>query len=107
VSASKIKADQYFDEASSLLSTAKAEIEKIIIGQSAVVENTLATLACGGHVLLIGVPGLAKTLLVDTTAHVMGLESARVQCTPDLMPPIFSARNSRTKMLKASARSVL
>jgi MoxR-like ATPase len=86
VSASKIKADQYFDEASSLLSTAKAEIEKIIIGQSAVVENTLATLACGGHVLLIGVPGLAKTLLVDTTAHVMGLESARVQCTPDLMP---------------------
>lgn len=86
MSASKIKADQYFDEASSLLSTAKAEIEKIIIGQSAVVENTLATLACGGHVLLIGVPGLAKTLLVDTTAHVMGLESARVQCTPDLMP---------------------
>jgi MoxR-like ATPase len=51
-----------------------------------VVENTIATLACGGHVLLIGVPGLAKTLLVDTTAHVMGLECARVQCTPDLMP---------------------
>ena len=80
------KPEEYFDEAASKLSKAKAEIEKIIIGQSDVVNNTLVTLASGGHVLLIGVPGVAKTLLVDTTAHVLGLDNARVQCTPDLMP---------------------
>ncbi|MCC6598109.1 MAG: MoxR family ATPase [Alphaproteobacteria bacterium] len=78
--------DSYFAEAAKSLSAAKAEIERIIIGQSSVVEHTLVTLASGGHVLLIGVPGLAKTLLVETTAHVLGLSSNRIQCTPDLMP---------------------
>ena len=80
------KPEEYFDEAASKLSKAKTEIEKIIIGQSAVVDNTLVTLASGGHVLLIGVPGLAKTLLVETAAQVLGLSGNRVQCTPDLMP---------------------
>lgn len=78
--------EDYFDDAVSKLDAAQKEIEKIVIGQSSVVENTLVTLASGGHVLLIGVPGLAKTLLVDTAAHVLGLSSNRVQCTPDLMP---------------------
>ncbi len=80
------KPEEYFDEAASKLSKAKAEIEKVIIGQSNVVDNTLVTLASGGHVLLIGVPGVAKTLLVETTATVLGLKNNRVQCTPDLMP---------------------
>lgn len=80
------KLEEQFDETAAKLSKAKAEIEKVIIGQSSVVENTLVTLASGGHVLLIGVPGLAKTLLVETTATVLGLSESRVQCTPDLMP---------------------
>lgn len=82
----QIKADEYFDEASELLSKAKTEIEKTIIGQSDVIEKTLITLACGGHALLVGVPGLAKTLLIETIGVVSGLSNARVQCTPDLMP---------------------
>ena len=81
-----IKPEEFFDEAVEKLTKAKAEIEKIVIGQTQVVDNTLVTLASGGHVLLIGVPGLAKTLLVDTAATVLGLNSNRVQCTPDLMP---------------------
>ncbi|HRC26662.1 MAG TPA: AAA family ATPase, partial [Alphaproteobacteria bacterium] len=68
------------------LSRARAEIGKVIFGQEAVVDRTLVTLMAGGHVLLIGVPGLAKTLLVETVANVLGLESSRIQCTPDLMP---------------------
>lgn len=76
-----------FAAAHSKLSAARAEIEKTIIGQPRVIEQTLVTLAAGGHVLLIGVPGLAKTLLVQTTAKALGLTSSRVQCTPDLMPP--------------------
>ncbi|HOO80966.1 MAG TPA: MoxR family ATPase [Alphaproteobacteria bacterium] len=80
------KPEEYFDEAAAKLQAAKTEIEKIVIGQSDVVANTLITLASGGHVLLIGVPGLAKTLLVDTAATALGLDSNRVQCTPDLMP---------------------
>jgi MoxR-like ATPase len=78
--------EEYFDEAASKLAKAKAEIEKVILGQSRVVESTLVTIASGGHVLLIGVPGVAKTLLVETAAAALGLSSNRVQCTPDLMP---------------------
>jgi len=65
---------------------AKKEITKVIIGQDEVVDQTLITLLAGGHVLLIGVPGLAKTLLVETIATALGLDANRVQCTPDLMP---------------------
>src|SRR5690606_8453931 len=54
--------------------------------QEDVVEQTLITLLAGGHVLLIGVPGLAKTRLVETLGIVFGLEDRRIQCTPDLMP---------------------
>jgi len=68
------------------LSLARKEIGKVIFGQNTVVEQTLITLISGGHVLLIGVPGLAKTLLVETMASVLGLSSNRIQCTPDLMP---------------------
>ncbi len=68
------------------ISAAKQEISKVVIGQNEVIDQTLISLLAGGHVLLIGVPGLAKTLLVETVAHVLGLSSSRVQCTPDLMP---------------------
>ncbi|MGZ9109287.1 MAG: AAA family ATPase [Micavibrio sp.] len=68
------------------LSAARKEIGKVIFGQNDVVDKILITLISGGHVLLIGVPGVAKTLMVETVATVMGLSTARIQCTPDLMP---------------------
>ena len=68
------------------LSEAKASITKRFIGQERVVELTLAALLCGGHGLLIGLPGLGKTRLVETLSTVMGLHGNRVQFTPDLMP---------------------
>ncbi len=58
----------------------------VIFGQDVVIERTLVTLLAGGHALLIGVPGLAKTLLVETLGKVLGLEAKRIQFTPDLMP---------------------
>lgn len=58
----------------------------VIFGQDTVIEQTLITLLAGGHGLLIGVPGLAKTLLVETLGKVLGLEAKRIQFTPDLMP---------------------
>ena len=70
----------------SKLSDAKAMIKKRIIGQDRVVDLTLAAMLSGGHVLLVGVPGLGKTRLVETVSEVMGLSSNRVQFTPDLMP---------------------
>ncbi|WP_233861871.1 AAA family ATPase [Tenacibaculum piscium] len=62
------------------------EIGKVIIGQQEAVNYTLVSIFCGGHSLLIGVPGLAKTLLVNTISEVLGLEFNRIQFTPDLMP---------------------
>ena len=58
----------------------------VIFGQDLVIEQTLITILAGGHGLLIGVPGLAKTLLVDTLGRVLGLDAKRIQFTPDLMP---------------------
>jgi MoxR-like ATPase len=66
--------------------TVRAEIARVIFGQDIVVEQTLITLLCGGHVLLVGVPGLGKTKLVETLGTVLGLTAKRVQFTPDLMP---------------------
>jgi MoxR-like ATPase len=68
------------------LAAAKASINRRFIGQERVVELTLAAMLCGGHALLIGLPGLGKTRLVDTLSTVMGLRGNRVQFTPDLMP---------------------
>ncbi|MDA0369386.1 MAG: MoxR family ATPase [Proteobacteria bacterium] len=64
----------------------RSKIGEFIFGQQEVVDQTLITLLAGGHALLIGVPGLAKTKLVETLGTVMGLEDKRVQFTPDLMP---------------------
>ena len=64
----------------------KQEVGKIIIGQNKAIDHVLLSLLCGGHSLLIGVPGLAKTLLVNTISQTLGLDFKRIQFTPDLMP---------------------
>lgn len=64
----------------------KAEIAKIIVGQDTVVDQILLCIFSGGHALLVGVPGLAKTLMVNTLAQALGLDFKRIQFTPDLMP---------------------
>lgn len=73
-------------KASDKLATAKTAIGQVILGQDRVVELSMAAILSGGHALLVGVPGLAKTLLVETLGTVMGLDGKRVQFTPDLMP---------------------
>ena len=64
----------------------RQSIGRVIFGQHTTIDQTLITLLAGGHALLIGVPGLAKTRLVETLGIVIGLDDKRVQCTPDLMP---------------------
>ena len=66
--------------------SAKAAVGAVIFGQEKVVDHALVTILSGGHALLIGVPGLAKTKLVDTLGTVLGLDARRIQFTPDLMP---------------------
>ncbi|MGH7060481.1 MAG: AAA family ATPase [Stellaceae bacterium] len=68
------------------LSLVRGRIGEVIFGQREVVEQALIALLCGGHALLIGVPGLAKTRLVETLGAILGLDEKRIQCTPDLMP---------------------
>lgn len=68
------------------LRQARAAVSRVIVGVDRVIEETLITLLSGGHVLLIGVPGLGKTKLVETLGVVFGLQEGRIQCTPDLMP---------------------
>jgi MoxR-like ATPase len=65
---------------------AKEAIGAVIFGQEKVIEQALITVLCGGHALLVGLPGLAKTKLVDTMGTVLGLDARRIQFTPDLMP---------------------
>jgi len=64
----------------------KSEIAKVIVGQDEIIKNTLISVFSQGHVLLVGVPGLAKTLLISTIGEALGLSFSRIQFTPDLMP---------------------
>ena len=64
----------------------RQELGKVIVGQDAVIEELLIALFCRGHALLVGVPGLAKTLLISTLSRTLGLSFSRIQFTPDLMP---------------------
>ncbi len=64
----------------------KKEIARVIVGQDAIVESMLVALLCNGHCLIVGLPGLAKTLLVSTLGQILGLSFNRIQFTPDLMP---------------------
>jgi MoxR-like ATPase len=68
------------------LAQVRERIGRVIFGQREVIDQALITLLAGGHALLIGVPGLAKTRLVETLGTVLGLDDKRIQCTPDLMP---------------------
>lgn len=68
------------------LSDVRASVERRFVGQHGVVEQVLAAILSGGHALLVGQPGLGKTILVETLATVLGLDNARIQFTPDLMP---------------------
>ena len=74
------------DSLKTLLTAARAEVGKVIIGQQAVVDQALIAIFTNQHALIEGVPGVAKTLLVRTLAHVLGTEFNRIQFTPDLMP---------------------
>src|SRR5437016_11279713 len=62
------------------------QLSRVIVGQSEVIENVLLTIFCGGHALIVGVPGLAKTLLVRSLGRSLNLNFSRIQFTPDLMP---------------------
>ena len=82
-------AEQLLDRIEGLgakLAEAKGSINRRFIGQERVVDLVLASMLCGGHALLVGLPGLGKTRLVDTLSTVMGLSGSRIQFTPDLMP---------------------
>ena len=74
------------DEMSAAATRLKDEISKIIVGQDEVVKLLLTAIFCDGHALLVGVPGLAKTMLVQTLAKCLSMDSNRIQFTPDLMP---------------------
>jgi MoxR-like ATPase len=80
---SDVEALESFSDKYKLL---KDEIGKVIVGQDEVIKKVLISIFCRGHCLLIGVPGLAKTLLVNTIGHTLGLKYSRIQFTPDLMP---------------------
>jgi MoxR-like ATPase len=75
-----------FTEYKNLITEIKAEAAKRIVGQEQVIDGILTALVCGGHILLEGVPGLAKTLAVKTFAEISGLDFKRIQFTPDLLP---------------------
>jgi MoxR-like ATPase len=77
---------QPFDETAALVAALQTEVERVIIGQRQVLREVLVCLLAGGHVLLRGVPGLAKTLLIKTLAQAVDLKFSRIQFTPDLMP---------------------
>ncbi len=82
----KIITKAELDECSEYIKSCRTEVEKRIVGQKEVIDGILTALIAGGHVLLEGVPGLAKTLAVKTFADVSGLDFKRIQFTPDLLP---------------------
>ena len=75
-----------FSRAPEIFKNLRREIDKVIVGQNTAIEQLLVAILAGGHALLESNPGLAKTLLVKTTASCLGLDYSRIQCTPDLMP---------------------
>ena len=77
---------QLVEKLSESVKSIKSEIHKVIVGQDKIIDNLLVSLFAGGHTLLVGVPGLAKTLLIKTIADVLDLDFSRIQFTPDLMP---------------------
>jgi len=94
------------DQCSALITECKTEMAKRIVGQREMIDGLLASLVAGGHILLEGVPGLAKTLAVKSLAQITGLEFKRIQFTPDLLPAdltgtmIFEQANGRFSVRK-------
>src|SRR6266704_2366297 len=88
-----MKIEQGIERIKGVLAEAQHETGKVIIGQHEVVEKSLIAIFTGSHALIEGVPGVAKTLLVRTLAHVLGCEFARIQFTPDLMPADITGTN--------------
>jgi len=84
--ASSAEAEASFDRLAGRFAEARAVVERVVIGQRAVVDLALVTMLAGGHALVVGLPGLAKTRLVKALGHAMGLDTRRIQFTPDLMP---------------------
>src|SRR5206468_2801318 len=80
------KLNEAVREESLQIQTAVAEIKKVIVGQRGLVERMMVALLCRGHLLVEGVPGLAKTLAVKTLGQVLDLTFSRIQFTPDLLP---------------------
>ena len=78
---------------SALSAHVRAELAKVIVGQSEMSSQLLLVLVCGGHAVIEGVPGLAKTMIVKTLARICGLKFQRVQCTADLMPADVTGTN--------------
>lgn len=76
-----------WDQIRASVAAIREEASKVIVGQTDVVDQMLVSLLCRGHCLIVGVPGLAKTLLVGTLGRILGLDFKRIQFTPDLMPP--------------------
>ncbi|HYT61314.1 MAG TPA: MoxR family ATPase [Haliangiales bacterium] len=85
--------NETIDQLKETLARARQEVAKVIIGQGDVVDKALIAIFTGHHALIEGVPGVAKTLLVRTLAHVLGCEFARIQFTPDLMPADITGTN--------------
>ena len=81
------------DRVKEVLGAARKEVSKVIIGQQDAVDKSLIVIFTGNHALIEGVPGVAKTLLVRTLAHVLGNEFSRIQFTPDLMPADITGTN--------------
>src|SRR3954451_24865392 len=81
------------DHLKQVLTQARAEVGKVIIGQADVIDKALIAILTGSHALVEGVPGVAKTLLVRTLAQVLGCDFARIQFTPDLMPADITGTN--------------
>ena len=75
-----------FDQIQQRCTTLRGQLERVIVGQAPIVEQLMTAVFCQGHVLIVGVPGLAKTLLVRTLAEAMDLRFRRIQFTPDMMP---------------------
>ncbi len=94
------------EDLKTVLADAKREIAKVIIGQQQVIDSALISIFTGHHALIEGVPGVAKTLLVRTLAHVLGCEFGRIQFTPDLMPAditgthVFNFQNNNFALVK-------
>lgn len=85
--------DEFLEKFSKHRALMQEELSKVIIGQEEVIEQLLAAIFTGGHCLLVGVPGLAKTLLVSTIARILDVSFKRIQFTPDLMPSDITGTN--------------